>query len=94
MLTPEEIQKLAEEKYPYKRGMGNSNIYTNLRREDFIEGYTTCQNTEVAELKKELERVKGLLETTKKQNLLYREPLYSKSQIESLWKAFVIYHNL
>lgn len=63
--TIEEIQKLAEEKYSITEShlraayLGEGDIWQHEAvlnaQHKFIEGYTTCQQTEVAELQKRLE---------------------------------------
>ena len=59
-MTQDELQKLAEGQCRHF----NYSPYSAA----FIKGYITCQQTEVAELKKELERVKRLMEHIYKQH--------------------------
>lgn len=71
-MTQEQIEKLAEEKHPAEikeKMLGIVKVkYQSAVKIAFINGYTTCQQTEVAELKKELERVKRLMEHIYKQH--------------------------
>lgn len=67
-MTQEEIQKLAEELFQIKEidyaeliGYTHADLREDARMR-FADGYTTCQQTEVEPLQKEIERLKGLLE--------------------------------
>lgn len=95
-MTPEEIEKLAEEKYPRENKWLDIN---HPNKAAFIDGYTTCQQTEVAErdkkiddLQKELDRVKRLLINQYRINLNHNYDSYEN--IERLIKLFKEYNNL
>ena len=67
-MTQEQIEKLAEEEYTYDDEYAYNDPYsvqdrsiTNALRNAFIKGYTTCQQTEIEPLQKEIERLKANL---------------------------------
>jgi len=66
-MTPEQIKQLAEELFQIKEidyaeliGYTHADLREDARMR-FADGYTTCQQTEVEPLQKEIETVKNLL---------------------------------
>jgi hypothetical protein len=84
----EEIEQLAE-KEAMTVEIGNGRIRAYI---SFINGYTTCQQTEVAELKKKLERAIELLHD------IYIECMdfdgHGAKESETRWEQFKQQNNL
>jgi len=86
------LQNLAEQRYPIEDmycGPVRQEKYNDIiyyRRRIFIEGYTECQQTVVAEKDKEIDRLKKLLEDTFKNDAFFDDE-HSENKYDA-WKTF------
>jgi len=95
-MIPEQIKQLAALNYSakYINPENGDTVITadTTEAEAFIKGYTTCQQTEAAELQKEIERLKGLIEFSYRCD--QRDMGIHEDEIDHSWEYYKQQNNL